>query len=338
MGVIYSLLLIVVLILPAALGSGVFGLQNLLGVTVPYAAFIIFLAGLIYRVVDWARSPVPFCIPTVCGQQKSLPWIKADNRESPYTTWGVVWRMALEILFFRSLFRNDRAELKQGQRLLFTGSRLLWLAGLVFHWSLLVILVRHLRLFIEPLPACLIFLQNIDTPFQTSLPALYMTDLFILLALVSLFFRRLTNPQVRYISLPADYFALFLILGIVVSGVLMRHFYKTDLVEIKGLVMGLAAFKPVVPKGAGSIFFVHLFLVSALFAYFPFSKLMHMGGVFLSPTRNMKNNNRMERHINPWNYPVKVHTYAEWEDEFRDAMKDVGLPVEREAEGEKLRG
>ena len=39
--------------------------------------------------------------------------------------------------------------------------------------------------------------------------------------------------------------------------------------------------------------------MSALAAYFPFSKLMHMAGVFLSPTRNLANNNRMVRHVNP---------------------------------------
>jgi hypothetical protein len=38
----------------------------------------------------------------------------------------------------------------------------------------------------------------------------------------------------------------------------------------------------------------------------------------------------MRRHINPWNAPVKVHTYAEYEDEFRAKMKAVGLPVEKE--------
>ena len=56
---------------------------------------------------------------------------------------------------------------------------------------------------------------------------------------------------------------------------------------------------------------------------------MHMGGVFLSPTRNLANNSRMRRHVNPWNYPVKVHTYEEWEEEFRDKMKAAGLPLER---------
>jgi hypothetical protein len=58
---------------------------------------------------------------------------------------------------------------------------------------------------------------------------------------------------------------------------------------------------------------------------------MHMAGVFLSPTRNLSNNSRIVRHINPWNYPVKVHTYQEYEDEFREKMIDAGLPVEKGA-------
>jgi hypothetical protein len=67
-----------------------------------------------------------------------------------------------------------------------------------------------------------------------------------------------------------------------------------------------------------------------LVAYFPFSKLVHMAGVFMSPTRNMANNNRMVHHTNPWDYPVKVHTYEEYEDEFRDKMKAAGIPVDKE--------
>jgi nitrate reductase gamma subunit len=57
---------------------------------------------------------------------------------------------------------------------------------------------------------------------------------------------------------------------------------------------------------------------------------MHMAGVFFSPTRNLANTNRAAMHINPWNYPVKVHTYAEYEDDFREVMKAAGIPVEKE--------
>ena len=84
------------------------------------------------------------------------------------------------------------------------------------------------------------------------------------------------------------------------------------------------------PETISPLFYGHLFLVCVLLAYFPFSKLMHMAGVFLSPTRNLANNNRAVRHVNPWDYPVKVHTYEEYEDEFRDKMKAAGIPVEKE--------
>ena len=39
--------------------------------------------------------------------------------------------------------------------------------------------------------------------------------------------------------------------------------------------------------------------------------------------------------MNPWNYPVKVHTYEEYEDEFREKMIGVGLPVDKMPEPEK---
>ena len=96
--------------------------------------------------------------------------------------------------------------------------------------------------------------------------------------------------------------------------------------------MGLVQFRPVIPDSVGTLFYIHIFLVSCLFAYFPFSKLMHLGGVFLSPTRNLANNNRAVRHVNPWNYPVNVHTYAAYEDEFREKMVEAGLPVDKPLE------
>ena len=55
-----------------------------------------------------------------------------------------------------------------------------------------------------------------------------------------------------------------------------------------------------------------------------------MPGIFLSPTRNLANNSRMKRHINPWDHPVRVHTYEEYEEEFRDKMKAAELPLDKE--------
>jgi nitrate reductase gamma subunit len=238
--------------------------------------------------------------------------------------------MAAEVLFFRSLFRNTKADLRSGPKLVYGANKWLWLGGLAFHYSFLVIFIRHFRFFAEPVPGWVITLHNLDGFFQVGLPIILVTDAVIVAALTYLLLRRLVDAKLRYISLPADYFALFLLLGVAISGICVRYFFKTDIVAVKELSMGLISFSPVVPEGIGAVFFVHLFLVSVLFAYFPFSKLMHFAGVFLSPTRNLANNNRYKRHINPWNYPVKVHTYEEYEDEFRDVMKAADMPVEKE--------
>lgn len=180
------------------------------------------------------------------------------------------------------------------------------------------------------MPAFVPFIQNLDSFFQIGLPVLYITNIVILAGITFLVFRRIFDSKLSYISLASDYFPLFLILAIVVTGILMRYFTKVDVVGIKDLAMGLISFSPVVPEGIGVVFYLHIFLVSVLIAYFPFSKLTHMAGVFLSPTRNLANNNRMQRHTNPWDYPVRVHTYEEYEDEFREKMVASGLPVEKE--------
>ena len=330
MSAFYALLAVAILVLFVFIGVWGLGLYSLFAVIIPYAAIATFIVGFIYRVLKWARVPVPFHIPTVCGQQKSLPWIKSNNIESPSSTAGVITRMVLEVLLFRSLFRNERAEVKRAEKLVYGSNKYLWLGGLAFHWSLLIILFRHSRFLLEPVPSVVLFVQNLDGIFQLAVPTLYITDFIILIALTYLFFRRVIYPQIRYISLPSDYFAVLLIFGVALSGVLMRLFFKVDIVAVKELALGVLSFHPVIPEGIGLPFYIHLFLISTLLAYFPFSKIMHSAGIFLSPTRNLKNNSRMQRHVNPWDYPVKVHTYEEWEDEFREKIKGVGLPLEKE--------
>jgi len=327
---LFSLIAIFIIIIAAIIGVDIFKLDFLFGVIIPYAGISIFLVGVVTQVVKWARSPVPFHIPTVAGQQKSLPWIKSSKLESPHTTLGVIGRMALEVLLFRSLFRNTKAEMRDGPKLTYGSSKYLWLGAILFHWSMLVIFLRHFRFFVQPVPSFVSVLQNIDGFLQVGLPGLLITDVLISAALLYLLFRRIIDSKLRYISLSSDYFPLLLLLGIVTTGILMRYFDRVDLINVKELAIGLFTFHPVVFEGLGVLFYIHLFLVSVLVAYFPFSKLLHMPGIFLSPTRNLANNSRMKRHVNPWNYPVRVHTYDEYEDEFREKMKDAGLPVEKE--------
>ena len=327
------LLALVAVCLLAALGYAggqVEGLRWIFGAVLPYVGIALFLGGIVYRVLRWASSPVPFRITTTAGQQRSLPWIRQAKFDSPFTPAQTFVRMLLEVLLFRSLFRNSRFELRSGPRLIYGEEKWLWLAAIAFHWSFLIVLLRHLRFFMDPVPACVATLQKIDGFLQIGAPEVLWTGLILTAALLYLLSRRLFQADVRYISLFTDYFALFLLLGLAGSGVLMRYFTKTDIIAVKQLAIGIVTFSPVVPASLGGLFFVHLFLLTVLIAWFPFSKLAHMPGVFLSPTRNLPNNNRARRHVNPWNYPVKVHTYEEWEEEFHDKIVAAGLPLDKE--------
>jgi nitrate reductase gamma subunit len=320
---------IAVLTLIAYLVSQSGPLTYVLTVIAPYVVLAVFLVGFLWRIVKWGCAPVPFRITTTCGQQQSLPWIKSNPLENPPCRWGAAARMVMEILFFRSLFRNARMEMVQG-RPGYVSAKWLWLFAMFFHWSLLVILIRHLRFLIEPVPGLVNALAALDGFFEITLPTLYLSTLLTLVGLGFLLGRRLIAPRVRYISNFSDYFSLFLLLAVVLSGILMRHFFPVDLLAVKSLARGWVTFTPVMPEGLSPLFYLHIFYVWVLLIWFPASKLMHAGGVFLSPTRNLANDSRTRRHVNPWNEPVKVHTYEEYENEFRQQMKDAGLPVEKE--------
>ncbi len=331
---LYSLIAVVLLGLISYAGVAVAGMEGFFGIFIPYAALIVFVVGFANRIIEWGKTPVPFRIPTTSGQQKSLPWIKHDRLDSPYTKMGVVGRMALEVLLFRSLFKNSRVGFKDAggyQKIYYKWVVWLWLFALLFHYAFLVTVLRHLRFFAEPTPFFVEMLSTVDGMMQVGAPGIYLSGVVLLAMASLLLLRRIILPKMKYLSQAADYFPLLLIIGIAITGIFMRHFAKVDVGAVKELAMGLATLQPAVPEGGiGALFYVHLFFVSLLLAYIPFSKLMHLGGVFLSPTRNLPNNSRAVRHVNPWNYPVKTHTYEEYEDDFREKMKEAGLPVEKE--------
>ena len=341
----YSLIAVIVLFLVSYVlaGAGT-GFKVLFGIILPYAALLTFIIGFISKVMNWSRSAVPFRIPTTCGQQKSLPWIKPNAIDTPFSKGAVVVRMFLEIVLFRSLFRNTRLKMKSGPQLTYNLEIFLWVGALAFHYSFLTVLLRHLRFFTEPVLPPIQLLEMVDSFFrieilydvsQYGLPGVYLSGIVLLAAVIYLFLRRVFIPNVKYISLAADFFPLFLIFGIALTGILMRYVAKIDVVAAKELTMGLATFHPTIPEGLANIFYVHIFFVSILLAYFPFSKLMHLGGIFLSPTRNMTADTRARRHVNPWNYPVHTHTYEEYEDDFREKMVEAGLPVVKMPEPEE---
>jgi len=224
-----------------------------------YLATAVLVIGIARKVVQYARIPAPLKIPTT---------------PAPTTRGGVVARMFREVVFFESLFK---------------GSKWSWLFGWMFHFGLLVVLVRHLRYFTDPVWSISTLVQDIGV---------YMG--FVMVAgLIGLLVRRSMVDRLRYISAPSDYLMLVLLIAIGGSGLLMKYFFHTDVVEFKAFMMGLIYFDWQ-PMPADPMLVIHLALVIGLMLIFPFSKLLHAPGVFFSPTRNQVDDSRESRHLAPW--------------------------------------
>lgn len=223
----------------------------------------IFVLGFSHRIWVYARTPAPLKIPTT---------------PAPTTTLGVGWRLFTEVVFFNSLFKGDKWA---------------WVGSFAFHGALVFVLIRHLRYFVDPLPAFFAHVQIVGI----------LAGIAMVGGLGLLFLRRLIIDRVRYISSPADYLMLLLLLGIGMSGLLMQFFFRPDIVHIKSAMMGMWSSAQVIPWAGmpgDLLFVVHLLLVAALMVIFPYSKLMHMGGIFFSPTRYQVDNPREKKHVNPW--------------------------------------
>jgi len=161
--------------------------------------------------------------------------------------------------------------------------------------ALAAILFRHLRYFTYPVPSLVLYMETV---------ALFFGYLFGL-TILYLFWRRLALPRSLYISNVPDYFALILLGGIAASGILVSYWLHVNIVDVKAYILGLMTLRPVSPP-AHPLFLVHLTLVLILMIYFPFSKLLHAGGVFFSPARNQpyKIQNPGHRYVNPWDQSV----------------------------------
>ncbi len=282
------------------------------------------------KVLRWVRAPVAFRIPLTVGQQRSLPSIKHDRTNNPHTAAQALARALIDIGLFRPLLRATPSARRLGPALDHGADRSLWLAAMLFHGSLVVILIRHLRLFMEPVPRLVAWLENADALSEVTLPRLHASSVVFAIALLFLLGRRLWLARLRYISLAADYFPVLLLLALAGTGLGMRHLFRTDLAAIKNAATALAGGSLVLPGRPDAFLLAHLFLVAVLLAYFPLSKLMHMPGAWLSPTLTLANSTRERRHVNPNNPNVAVLHYADYENAFRAPMIEAGLPVEKD--------
>jgi len=178
----------------------------------------------------------------------------------PKTEGGSVLRVLGDVTIFPNLFKADKW---------------LWAGAWIFHAALAAILFRHLRYFTYPVPGLVLFMETV---------ALFFGCLFGAAALF-LFWRRLGLPRTLYISNIPDYFALVLLGLIAGTGLAVSHWLHVNIVDVKGFIMGLMTLRPVeIPRHP--LFLLHLFFVLILMLYFPFSKLLHAGGIFFSPSRH----------------------------------------------------
>jgi nitrate reductase gamma subunit len=171
---------------------------------IAYAAVVIFVVGLLWKISKWFGSPNPLSIPT---------------QPAPLTVGGVIARIFREVVLFESLFNADKG---------------LWVGGWIFHVSFLLIILRHLRYFLYPAPEWVVALNQIG---------IYAGFTFVL-SIGFLLIRRIINDRVLYISSFMDYGILFLLLLIGMTGLTMQYVHRPYLVDIKAFILGMIHLSP----------------------------------------------------------------------------------------------
>lgn len=235
-------------------------LLSLFFIGLAYFATFAFVAGLIWKLFRYLRTPMP------------LPHALTP---APTTESGAVLRVLGDLTIFPNLFKADK---------------LLWAGAWIFHVALAAVLFRHIRYFTYPVPGLVLTLETVALFFGVLFGA----------AILFLFWRRLGLPRTLYISNVPDYFVLALLGLIAGSGLAVSYWLHVNIVDVKGFILGLMTFHPVeVPRHP--LFLLHLFFVLLLMIYFPFSKLLHAGGIIFSPARHQpfQVQVRGKRYVNP---------------------------------------
>jgi len=179
-----------------------------------YAAYLFFIAGYLARMLIWVRNAPP----RVSDKTPSL---------------STFLKALVDILLLRRLLRvND----------------VLWLGEWIFHASLLVLFVSHLKYFLDPVPAVV---ASMEIPARVTawiLPA----------ALLYIGIMKIIIEKKPYVS-SYNFMLLGLVMVSCVSGLVMKYSFPADLADIKHFTMGLVTFHTgVSPK---SIMFLFHFLI-----------------------------------------------------------------------------
>ncbi len=195
-----------------------------------YIAYAAFWCRIFFHLIVWLKATKRY---------KAIPVLK------PGQSARVCAMSAIDIFFFRRLFES---------------SKLLWLGSWTFHASFVFVILRHLRYFLDPVPACVTFLQ----------PAGRFAGYVLPLSLLYLIMLRLLGRK-RYVSRYVSYYNFFLLgLLLVISsvGLVMHMFFVPDLMAVRDFALGILAFR-LNPLPQSTLFIVHFALVLVLLPYLP---------------------------------------------------------------------
>jgi nitrate reductase gamma subunit len=230
----------------------------------PYVAALASAAGLGWRVWLWWRTPQPWQVVLMPAPRR-LP--------------GVWARLGRELMASPSLWRGQRA---------------LWAGSGLFHLCLLLVLLKHLRLVLNPVPDWVVWLQAPGSWAGALLP----------LTLLYLLARRLADDRLLLLSTRADYLLLALLLALAASGLWLKLGPRVPLEEVKDYLLGLATFSPR-PAPAGGAFALHGLLALVLMLAAPFTKLLHGLAFFFNPVLAQRDSALLTRRVNPWDSQVE---------------------------------
>jgi nitrate reductase gamma subunit len=220
------------------------------GQILPYITILTFFSGMLYRVYIWVKIPSPI--------------ITLFPRPQNSTTFAVI----KECLLFPGLYRADKT---------------FWGGAWIFHITLAFIVLGHFRVFTDfPWLWTLLGMDNVMVD-KMSATTGGIAGIIIFIAVIFLIMRRIGLKRVWEISNLADFAILFLVLGIITTGNMMRFFQHFDLKETRAYFHGLAVFS-LAPLPVNGLFITHFLFAQLLFIFAPFSKLLHLGGIFFSQT------------------------------------------------------
>jgi nitrate reductase gamma subunit len=224
-------------------------LAFLIGGVLPYFVIPAFVAGMGYRFWVWSKTPQPAKL-TLFPAAKTFRGVLAES------------------FFFPSLFRGDRV---------------LWFFAWLFHSTLALVFVGHIRVFSSAIDR--ILKSAGMSPEAIDLMSSRVGGLagVILLATgLLLLLRRLGISRVREISRVPDFLAPLLLVILIITGDLLRFTTPFDLEQTRHWAASLLRLSPLVPNNG--MFLLHLTLAQILILFIPFSKILHFGGIFFTQT------------------------------------------------------